>query len=279
VVRQIGETIQISMNLWDRGHSEKLRSELVGAILKDEPYKIRRIATLFGIRVQDIQDMWVICPVSNDKADKLLKNTPRLISDVLSQICQTVIFDIYDGNIVVFMGAAVSGVNIMSAAQNLHDRLLEHKLEAVVTVCRNLDSPDKVRKAYLVNKGALATVREIYPLKTLFSLSEIRFADKCKKIIESGENAISQNTEILDIIPKEGRVSFQDMLRTISTFYLDAESSVDLTGKILFLHKNTIQYRINKLRERVHDGFDKLPEISELYLALALNRILKDSSM
>lgn len=277
VVKQIGETIQISMNLWGRGHSEKLRSELVGAILKDEPYKIRHIATLFGIRVQDFRDMWIICPVSDDKAERLLKNAPRLISDTLNQICNTIIFDIYDGNIVILVDTAACSVNMQSAAQSLYDCLEEHKLEAVITVCRNLGNLAKVKKAYLVNKGALSTAREIYPLKKLFSLSEIKFADRCKKIIESGENAISQNTEILDIIPKEGRVSFQDMLNTISTYFLDAQGSVDLTGKLLFLHRNTIQYRINKLKERVNDGLEKMPEVSELYLALALNRILKDS--
>jgi DNA-binding PucR family transcriptional regulator len=279
VVRQIGETIQISMNLWDRGHSEKLRVELVGAILKDEPYKIRRIAALFSIHIQDIQNMWIICPTSEDKAERFLKNVPRLISNVFSQMSGTVVFDIFDGNIIVLMDTGISADKMMNAAQDFCDRLSEHNMAAIVTICRNLDSLTKIRKAYLANKSALATAREIYPLKTLFSFSEIKFADKCKKIIDSGENAINQNMEILDMIPKDGRVSSDDMIKTISTYYLDAQSDITLTGKILFLHKNTIQYRIHKIQERIYDGLDKLPEISELYLALALNRILKDSMM
>ena len=277
VIRQIGETIQMSMNLWDKGNSANRRPELVEAILRDEPYKIRHIAALFGIKLQEIQDMWIICPANNEKAELLFKNVPRIIEDVLSKTYETVIFDIYDGNIIVLLAKVKGRENMFNIAKDFYNLAGLKSLEAIIIVCRNLDSPEKIRKTYFVNKGVLDTAREIYPLKTLFSFSEIKFASECKAIAESSESTIKQHTEILDVIPKDGRVSYQDMLKTISVYYLDAQNSVSLTGEILFLHKNTIQYRINKFREKTYNELDKLPAIRGLYLALALNRILKDS--
>ncbi len=273
VVRQVGETLQIAMNLWER-QGENPLSELVGAILKDEPYRVCRIAAPFGINVADIRDMWVITP-RECELESLFKRMPELISEELTHLCRTAVFDAYDGSIVVMMNMPQDGSCPIEAARSFCTALEQHGLDATLIACRHLTSPDHFRKAYLLCKENLATLREIYPHRTLFSLSEVQFADQCRKIIDSGETAILQYTEILKAIPRDEGVSYEDMLKTLSTYYLDANSSASQAGEMLFLHKNTIKYRIRKFKENAADRMEGLPSVIGLYTALALKRILE----
>ncbi len=272
VTRQMGEVLQISTNLWSRGYGENLLSEIVGAILKDEPYTVSRISALFGIRMRDIRDMWIINPLGAATVDTLMKRVPRLLSEELSHMCATVVFDTYNDSIVALMSQPQNGASLVTAAQSFIESL--GGAFATVTVCRGLDSPEHVRKAYYANMDALSTSRELFPLKRLFMMSDIRFADKCKKIIEGGEASISHYTDILGSIPSTDGITHGEMLKTLTTYYLDAQANISQTGDILFLHKNTIQYRMRKFKEKSLYGMDTFPETIELYTALALSRIL-----
>jgi sugar diacid utilization regulator len=277
VVRQIGEIVQMSINLWGRGNEPGLLCELVGAVLKDEPYKVQRIANTFNVRMADFHEMWVVSAGSNKDADQLMQIAPRVISDEISYVYSMMVFDAYEGDMVVLTGSLHKGLDPADMPENLCAALEENGVLATVTVCRNLIGLTQLRKAYLLNKSALNTAREIYPAQKCFSYSEIKFADRCRKIVESGETVINQHVEILSLIPKTERVSYQDMLDTLTAYYLDARCNIALAGKLLYLHKNTIQYRLRKFKAYAPDNLEKIIEVNELYTALAVGRLLGQS--
>ena len=64
------------------------------------------------------------------------------------------------------------------------------------------------------------------------------------------------------------------LLKTLEVFLLDAGSSVSACADLLFLHKNTVKYRLNRIRELLGYPLDKVPELFSLYQAAALNRLL-----
>jgi sugar diacid utilization regulator len=277
IVRQIGETIQMSINLWDKKNGENLLTSLVKAILKDELYAVRQIANAFNISVKDIKDMWIINTNHNGELKQLLNKSRYFFSNELSHLSNAVILDTFDGDLVAFWIGEQNPNDLQHYAETLISYLSADFIDVSLSTCHNLEDFSHIRNAFFANRRTLKTAQEIYPSKNLFSYSDIRFADKCKKIIESGEDNVIQHLEILRFIPKDKGISLKDMLDTLSCYFLDTQCNAELAGHHLYLHKNTIQYRVKKLKARVPGGLNNIPEIDEFYTALALKRILDQS--
>jgi DNA-binding PucR family transcriptional regulator len=79
-------------------------------------------------------------------------------------------------------------------------------------------------------------------------------------------------------IEKSREEQKKELYTTLEIFMLDAELNVSKTAEKLFMHKNTIKYRIKKLNEKFNFHIDKMPESYELYKAVALRRLLKSKS-
>lgn len=61
--------------------------------------------------------------------------------------------------------------------------------------------------------------------------------------------------------------------QTLEVYLLDANCSTSRCAELLFLHKNTVKYRQNRIKEQFGHPLDKLPEVFPLYYAAALMRI------
>ncbi len=276
VVRQIGETIQTAISLWGRNVGENLLSELVGAILRDEPYKIQRLASLFGMDVAEIRDMWILQTKEGVATEKLFKTLPQLLQDEFPQSRGTFIYDIFEESAILLFRGVKERDDLRDAAYRLLDELRAHGVDSVLTTCWNLGAQERIRKAYMLNRATLRIARQIYPNKSLFTLTELRFADKCIKCIENGEEAARQGMEMLEAIPRDGGVTYEDMLKTLYAYYLDTNCSAAAAAELLFVHKNTIQYRIKKFQEQLAGKLADALEVNELCTALAISRILAD---
>ncbi|MBK5252711.1 MAG: helix-turn-helix domain-containing protein [Peptostreptococcaceae bacterium] len=65
----------------------------------------------------------------------------------------------------------------------------------------------------------------------------------------------------------------QELLDTLTVYMLDAGSNIAETAEVMFVHKNTIKYRINCLRKMLACDIDAMPEAYDLYIAVALGRL------
>ncbi|WP_438445224.1 PucR family transcriptional regulator [Gorillibacterium sp. sgz5001074] len=65
----------------------------------------------------------------------------------------------------------------------------------------------------------------------------------------------------------------QEMLRTLET-YLDCDGQLNETAKRLFIHRNTVTYRIDKLGELLQVDFKKVGDLMRLKLAFLFRRML-----
>ena len=58
-------------------------------------------------------------------------------------------------------------------------------------------------------------------------------------------------------------------------YLLDAESNTQSTGTLLYLHKNTVHYRLNKIRSVLKCDLAQMPATLAVYKAAVVYRILK----
>lgn len=115
-------------------------------------------------------------------------------------------------------------------------------------------------------------VRKIHVTKKCFSYNEIIVTKECSDIINVGEDEINKAlSPIKRLIEKKNT----ELINTLSVFVLDCDHSVSKTANRLFLHKNTVKYRLKQIEEILHIRLDKILDICLIYNSLIILRLLE----
>ena len=93
-------------------------------------------------------------------------------------------------------------------------------------------------------------------------------------MIQGGEAAI--DACLRAIFPVQTDSEELDLAATLSVYLLDGDMSITLTAGLLFIHKNTVKYRIQRISNLLGYRPDKMPELLELYKACAVRRLLSE---
>lgn len=66
-----------------------------------------------------------------------------------------------------------------------------------------------------------------------------------------------------------------ELIETLCSYLLDAQSELKTASELLYVHRNTVLYRLNKIKSLL--GFDiaKMPQAYDIYMAVSLYRITK----
>jgi DNA-binding PucR family transcriptional regulator len=159
-------------------------------------------------------------------------------------------------------------------AAALHEQLFQSGRQEYLVICNNMVNTTDVRRSYLAIGDFLDTARLIQPRKRIFTVQEILFAQKCQAIIAQGEQAVNGCLAVLTPLGGDGGELQQDLRNTLAVYLLDADASVTQTADLMFLHKNTIKYRLQRISDKLGFNVDKMPETISLYDAAALRRII-----
>ena len=268
-IQQAVELVRLAVSLWNSSHADIQISELIRAILRDEPLKMRRLADLFQIDIASIHYMWIVSV--NNENDTEKSAALSAVREALQPYCDIIFADIYEGDIVAFMAWKDPG-----AAGPVSDSLMEQlnadNVPAKLTRCHSLADTAEVRKAFLANKTYLTDADRIWPGRRSFTYEEIEFTRHCREVIDAGEESLARCLYPLRLLGTNGEET--ELVRTLETFLIDADSSVTRCAELLFVHKNTIKYRLGRIRSILGYAPTKLPENMYLYEAAAINRLL-----
>jgi len=268
VLRQAAETVQLAVGLWSRQHDRAVISELVKAILQDEPIRMRRLADLFHIDVASVDAMWIAA--SEDGGAVFSSELPDIVREIARQHCKTSFADIFEGDLVLFM----DGPDSIQDTETLKEALLEClPRDTVLTRFSNLKDTSDVRVAFLANRDYAADVRRVFPGRTCFSGEEIFFVKTCRQRIEQGESAVYEALRPLEPLSRER--DEDELKRTLAVYLLDTGSGLTETAEKLFLHKNTIKYRLKCMSDRFGYRIGTMPASIGLYEAVAIDRLLR----
>ena len=276
LVLQTVELVRLAVSLWSSKHAEVQISELVRAILLDEPLKMRRLADLFHIDVTSIHSMWVLRIEAPDGVRQRQElEALKILREALSYRCDTVIADTYEDYIVGFMSWQNRGENVPGLSNDLLSRLEKANIPAVLVRCHRLLRTSDVRQAFLVIKEHLKHARRIWLARQSYSLEEVDFARQCRKTIDEGDEALEAVLQPLRFLQEFSEGS--ELLNTLIVYLLDADSGITRCAELLFVHKNTIKYRMSRIGMCLGYPADKEPEKFYLYRAAAIHRLLERS--
>lgn len=137
----------------------------------------------------------------------------------------------------------------------------------------NIDAATQMRGFYISYTEHIEAAKKIFPDKTFFNNSEIDFAGKCNAMISAMDGQEEKYKKMLVPITK---VDEEDLLRTLTVYFLDANAEVKKTAELLYVHRNTIQYRLAKIKNLINIDFGRFPMSFDIYIAVALHRLSAD---
>lgn len=148
----------------------------------------------------------------------------------------------------------------------------ENKIRAKITRCPALQKTSNAKYAYEINQAFWEDTSKVFPLRSSFTISEIEFVKECRQIAESGQHNVERYSILLDpiLVGRDGG----DILNTLMVFLLDKNSSITETASHLFVHKNTVKYRLQKASDVLGFRVGDIPQSKNLIYALSLNRLL-----
>lgn len=266
--KQAVEGIRVSMGVWGKQHDQIDLSELVRAIILDEPIKMRRLGDLYHIDVEALSDMWILKSLTG-------KNLSQWTSDVreLSSNYATIgLCEHYENDILIFPVGSHTLREMDEWTNALVNFCREKEIPAKITRCPTLQQTANAKYAYEINQAYLEDAMKVFPLRPFFTISEIEFVKECREIAEAGHSSVRKYTLLLDPILK-GKDGV-DIIETLTTFLLDMNSSITETAAHLFVHKNTVKYRLQKASDLLGFRIGDVPQSKNLIYALSLNRMI-----
>ena len=116
----------------------------------------------------------------------------------------------------------------------------------------------------------------VFPHRRFFSFAEVEFVRECRDLAAAGESRIRWYASQLE--PILARRDGGDIVRTLAVYLLDRNSSLVETAAELFVHKNTVKYRLQKAGDLLGFHIGDIPQSKNLIYALALRRLLRSET-
>lgn len=264
VLWQASELVQLYSHIWNKDLGKFVTSELVRAIVDDEPLKMRRLAELFHISVAELDQMWVF-----GSADRLEPSLDllRKCTDYFSGIYETVLAGYYQSDMVIFVHAPQAASERDAIVRDFEEQMMESLGGCGVVCCDCLNTTNDAHNAYFDIVQYAHCARVIYPKRQVLRAADIAFAKLCEKESNCRETQAGY-LRIIESIEKT-----PELMETLTVYLLDCGSSMTNTAKALSCHINTVKYRLNVIHD--HTGYSptKSMEAYPLLIAAAVNRM------
>jgi len=277
-VSQAAELISLFMSISNYTAEETTPEMIIRCIITNEQWRIREIAAKHRIDIGKLQKMWVIGGVQNGNDQEQKRTLQRVLSEVkkgFQKRDKWVLADLYhDFIIVLFQGAAFAEFDEALEAE-LVNRLAagEHHLRLIK--CMNIASVQSIQEAYHLIESYFNTVQLIYPNRQVFDLYDLHFAERLKTLVDEGGAHIAGQMYALQ--PLRKHANHRVLMETLTVYLLDADENLIQTAEILGLHKNTVRYRLKQIRDSYDRDITGMPLASELYKAVALQRLSREN--
>lgn len=275
-ISQAAEVVTTFLNISDYVFPDTTPDMLVRSIIDDEPLRMREIATQHNIDMHKFQAMWIAQPrgySSSYQSKQQLGKCVAMTQNFFRNQKRRALTDSYQNAVVTILELA----SFADFDKDLIEPYLKLLSSQGDTFCLslfpNMFTTKDARSAYQLYANCFDSLQLIFPTRNLFRPHDFHFVEKCKKIVDAGGNELSDSLSVLQ--PLHQMRDYESMIETLAAYFLDADMNLQKTSELLFVHRNTIKYRIGQIREALDCDFNSMPMASTLYEAVAITRLMK----
>ncbi|QQZ08997.1 PucR family transcriptional regulator [Heyndrickxia vini] len=264
-IEKVSEVVQVAINLWGDKHDEVSEYALVKAIINDESEKMRRLANLLNIDVSAIQMMWLVY-INDLSAEKEIREE---LEEQLSKYYKTRVIQSIDHCMIVLLGNCLYNYHEFEIATEYIETTNYFSQLSEVVYSPKMRNTTDVRRMYQLVNNVGKKVHSIYPMRKLYTAAEVRSMKRAIDLSKQGEEVIEEYLSVIAPILDD-----KESLKTLMTFLLDANGNFDKCGRLLFIHKNTVKYRIKKISDLIGSDVTVYSEFYDVYLACMIYRLI-----
>lgn len=246
--------------------------DYVSAVLNDNQIQSNIISKSLGISNNNLLGICIFSNINSLKLDNPVMALSKQFSSKLESLGIKTISSIVDKRVILLMFSENNIKSIYLPLQKKFNKFANLIKDANLIMFFSFNKTDKIsiRENYIDFCKAEKYLPVIFPYVSGFDSYAIEFALICTDIIKNQEQFFNEN-KTYSLLNK---LSDDYLMKTLSTYILDSNMNSSITADLLYVHTNTINYRINKIKEILQLNLSDTTEIVSLSLALAVRRIL-----
>jgi len=206
----------------------------------------------------------VLC-VYSDKRDRYIGRELSDISAKLKEIFDLTIYT-FDGTYAFFI-LSFNKKNVWKKTLNKDLEMFAKRNHLTLTLSLPTDELMMIKDCYTQVRAMNHVLElDLRQENSIYSYNYLVPYHMIAKLYESEDRQIYENRTLqtlLDIDSKTG----SEYVETLRSYFLNNQN-VTQTAKDLFVHRNTVNYRLNKIRELIEDDFDD--SLIRLHLQIAI---------
>lgn len=230
-----------------------------------------------SLPLSEASAIWVISPDTGDPADANLmlfgqnKSVLSYCLKSISDVAVPIYYGFYENSWILLFGQNSGPEDLRYAAVAF---LAEWNIccpDCSLFIYDQVASWKKIPEAYQLISNIKPIAHKVYPLEDYYTTSHIYFLETCLSCLNHMANSDSPSWPLVLEPLKEDA----SLLSILETMVLDAQLDVKKSAELLYLHRNTVYYRLKKIQALL--GYDPfaVPGISNISISLALRRILQ----
>lgn len=264
-MRALVNAMHFAIRLWGQQIS-CTTTELVKSMLQDEPLKKCRLASLFHINVTDMDALWILhCEHKDELSLNYKLDAIRHLGIMKRTLTLT---DVFESSIIIFLETP----KVLEQVHLLQQDILQVAEEEDVLFCiGNLPNTAEVRNVYSMYVKYVSDAKKIYPKCRIMSDAHLNMANRCRELM-----LISPNYSDIMLSPvyrANGKTKPQEMVKFLAAYLLDADMDLNVLAESLYLHRNTVKYRVNALSDVFGFALGTFPSTYDLMLVSGVQRL------
>lgn len=268
-----------AQNYIDRIKLSKIiqKDDFISALITNNIEYRDYLASQLFFDLKSISSLWVLYPqIDSETANLHLFYQQELTElkhciELLSDFNQPLYYGYYNNCWILFFQDSSPAYDVHYAAELFLKELRLLYPEVTLFIYDHLSSCEEVASAYRIIEDIRDIAGKVYPHLEYFSTSHIYFLDFCHSCLKQMADFESPSWTFV-LAPLQEDTS---LIAILETMILDTQLDAKKSAELLYLHRNTIYYRIKKIQTLLgYDPFSE-PGITILSLSLALRRILQ----
>lgn len=249
------EVLQLFSSIWNVSASATKRECIIASILEGKTALYTSEAKIFNIDLSQYHTLLFMKGSENNET----------VQSLLLQYDSSAISDLYKDSLVCLSELSTSDIKWSLFLDELNE-----KVGSKIFVISNTDIVPSARRYYLEYYKARDFVDLLYPSQSVVGYDILRFIARCRKLMNKKDTEGKYYYDLIASITESGD-SF--LLSTLRVYLFEASSSVNETSRILFIHRNTVKYRLDCIRKLLGRDFDCMPFYYDVYTAVAISQI------
>jgi len=282
ILGQIAESIKLCATIWRYNPVEEAESRLVQAILNKDRVLVNLHAKRLNISASEIYGLIQIRPKLYSQYIKELHTIALNLKRKLEILPIRVLVYERQNSIEIILlkkketNSMESPVLFGEITGILNNLIIPESNMVAIFVMDITDIEQLYHEYSLIEKIGDAALL-VYPHKIIFSKYNLRFAEHCLELSRTNNTESNNFRELIKPLMAYDSKHSNYMIDTLAVFLLDTDLNTKQTAATLFLHPNTVQYRIKKIENILGDNITNTPLMLMLSISLGIYRISKYS--